>query len=141
MPLAYRFSVWNMEMWQAFHDSGAWHTPTTKELMDVLDAYSDENKVGDIKVLVMNGNWDVIINTQGSLWLMDRLGWSGQREFKDKEFQPLPIGLGINGTWKATSDGRLAFLGMDGVGHYPWGAQSEGFHNIWQRWIHEGWQM
>lgn len=141
VPLDHRFIAWNSIMWQAFHDSGSWHVPTTRELIDVLDAYRDEGGVGDIKVLIFNGNWDVILNTPGIIWLANRLKWSGQSDFRMKQFQPLPEGMGVTGEWKATMDGRLALLTVDGVGHYPTSAQSEGFYRIYQRWLCEGWQM
>ncbi|KAJ3497662.1 hypothetical protein NLG97_g1729 [Lecanicillium saksenae] len=124
MPLDSRFIALNMDIWNAFHESGSWHTPTTKELIDVLDAYKEE-QIGNIKVMILNGNWDVIINTQGNLWLSDRLTWSGQSDFRSKQLQPLPEGLGITGAWKATKDGNFAFVAVDGVGHFPSGAQSE----------------
>ncbi len=137
----YHYSNLNMEMWLAFHDSGAFTAPTTKELIDVLDAYADKDKVGDIKVLVINGNLDFVVNTPGNMWQFDRLGWRGQDGYRSKQFQALPTGLGITGSWKATGDGRLAFVAMDGAGHFMSGDTREGFYRTLQEWLRGGWRM
>lgn len=130
-----------MDMWVAFHESGAWYAPTTRELIDVLDAYSEENKVGDIRLLILNGNLDFFVNTPGNMWHYDRLVWSGQSEFRSKEFQPLPEGLAVTGSWKATRDGRLAFVAIDEATHFMQPALREGYSRIVDKWLQHGWQM
>ncbi|KAJ6790295.1 hypothetical protein PWT90_09961 [Aphanocladium album] len=140
VPIECRFSILNRDIWHAFHDSGSWHVPTTEELADVLDVYREEN-IGDIKVLYMNGNTDVLWNTPGAIRLLHHLRWSGQSEFRNKRFQSFPEGLSHTGTWKATADGRLAFFAIDGVGHFPSGTLSKCLYEIMERWMREGWRM
>lgn len=141
LPTSLEFKDVNMEMWTAFHESGAWYAPTTRELVDVLDAYSEVDKVGDIRVLLLNGNSDFIVNTPGNMWHYDRLAWTGQSEYQSKEFQPLPEGLAATGSWKGTGDGRLVFVAIDEATHFMKPKLREGYSRIVDKWIRHGWEM
>lgn len=141
LPADFVFSDVNMDIWQAFHDSGAWYSPTTQELINVLNAYT-EDKIGDIKVLVLNGNSDFYCNTQGNMWQYDRLPWHGQSEYSRNSFQPLQEEeVAARGSWKATADGRLAFVAIDGAGHFAPRETREGFSRIVNKWLQRSWRM
>jgi cathepsin A (carboxypeptidase C) len=116
-----------MDIHRAFQEDGAFSNPTTKELAYILDAYTD--------IL------DYIINTPGTIWEYDRLGWIGQAEYSIKKWQPLPVDVAATGAWKATSDGRLAFVAVDKAGHTVPGDVREGSYNIIQEWLRGGWRM
>jgi cathepsin A (carboxypeptidase C) len=139
-PSTYEFSNINKDIWTAFSNSGAFLGPTTKELTDVLDAYTNRDKVADVRVLVINGNLDYIANTPGNMWQYDRLEWSGQAEYSIKEWRPLPDGLAATGFWKATSNGRLALVAVDEAGHFLPGDVREGSYRIVQEWLRGGWR-
>lgn len=109
--------------------------------MKVLDAYSEKSKVADIKVLVMNGNLDYIVNTQGNMWQYDQLEWTGMADYSSKDWQPLKKGMAETGFWKATSDGRLAFVAIDNAGHTVTADASEGSYQILEKWLHGEWRM
>lgn len=128
-------------MFDAFDKSGAIFKPTTKELAYVLDIYNDDNDLGDIKVMALNGNLDFLVSTPGNIWQYDRLGWSGQAEYNIKKWQPLPEGIGATGSWKATSDGRLAFVAVNDAGHTVPGDVREGSYRILQKWLKGEWRM
>ena len=141
LPPDYYFQDINTKIWQAFHDSGAWYSPTTKELIDVLDAYAEDEKVGDIKLLVLNGNLDFMVNTPGTMWQYEQLRWRGQSDYQSRQFRPLPEGLAATGSWKATGDGRLAFVAIDDAGHFMPDSAREGYSRILDRWLQGGWRM
>lgn len=140
-PLSFQFRDINRDMFDAFGDCGSIWKPTTQELGYVLDAYTAANQVADIKVLVMNGNLDFGINTPGNMWQYDRLAWSGQAEYRVKKWEPLPEGLAATGTWKATSNGRLAFVAVDDAGHTVPGDVREGSYRILDKWLQGEWRM
>lgn len=124
----------------AFRKYGSPWNPTTKELEKVIDAYFAEPKVADIKVLVMNGNLDYIVNTQGNMWQYDQLEWTGMAEYSSKDWQQLK-GLAETGFWKATSDGRLAFVALDNAGHTVTADASEGSYQILKKWLNGEWRI
>lgn len=128
-------------MFDTFDESGAIFKPTTQELADVLDIHSDVNNLGDVRVMALNGNLDFLVSTAGNIWQYERLGWSGQAEYNIKKWQPLPKGLAATGSWKATSDGRLAFVAVDDAGHTVPGDVREGSYRIVQKWLEGGWRM
>lgn len=133
----------------------AWIT-TTGAVSFILDAHKspavvgggtarhtqpgNSNSLGDIRVLVLNGNEDYAVNTPGNKWLYDGLPWSGQAEFRAAKWRPLE-GMGADGEWKATRDGRLAFVAVDGAGHTVPADKREGAYRIVQKWLDGGWRM
>lgn len=115
------------------------YQPTTKELRDVLEAH-ERTQLGDIRVLVLNGNEDYTINTPGQKWLYDNLLWSQQADFRVAQWSDLPKGVSAKGSWKGTRDGRLVFVSVDGAGHTAPGDVPEGAYKILQKWIEGGWR-
>jgi len=115
--------------------------PTTRELAAVLDAYEQPGLGSDIRVLVLNGNEDYIVNTPGQKFIYDYLvRWSGQADYRLARWRELPRELAAEGFWKGTDDGRLVFVGVDGAGHIVPGDVREGSWRILQRWIEGGWR-
>lgn len=140
-PDSFVFLNLDLDIQNAFRDDGSFSNPTTRELIDVLEAYDKEDSVADIKVLVINGNDDYIVNTAGNKWQYDRLEWIGQAEYSIKNWRPLPEGLAATGSWKGTSDGRLVFVAVDGAGHTVPGDVREGSFRILQKWMKDGWRV
>lgn len=140
-PASFHFQYINQDMHLTFRNYGSPWNPTTKELIEVLDAYSEKPKVADIKVLVMNGNLDYVVNTQGNMWQYDRLEWSGMAEYAAKDWLVLKEDVAAKGFWKATSDGRLAFIGLDDAGHTVASDVREGSYSIVNKWLERKWRM
>ncbi|UNI19021.1 hypothetical protein JDV02_005240 [Purpureocillium takamizusanense] len=139
-PTSFTFEAVNLELHQAYEDSRTMLKPTTGEIATVLDAYKTPG-LGDIRVLVLNGNEDYIVNTPGQKWIYDKLPWSGQPDYRIAKWTALPEGLAATGFWKGTRDGRLVFVGVDGVGHTVLGDAREGSQRILQRWFEGGWRQ
>lgn len=141
MPASKVYDPINWEINTAYVDGGAAYAPTTRQVASILDAHAEDPAPADIKLLVLNGNDDYIVNTPGQILTYDNLRWSGQAEYRLKKWQKLPDGMGVTGKWKTSKDGRLAFVGVDGAGHMVPGDQREGSYHILQRWIHGQWRM
>ena len=114
----------------------------------VLEAYrtpkigKDDEYLADIKVLVLNGNDDAVVNTYGNMWQYDNLLWSGQAEYRTASWKTLPEDeVAATGTWKATRDGRLAFMAIDGAGHMVPGDVREGSYKIVHKWLKGDWHF
>ena len=139
-PSSFVYSAINVEMNQAYALSNDIYQPTTKELTDVLTAYEHPG-LGDIRVLVLNGDDDYALNTPGQIWLYDNLRWSGQADYRIASWAGLPEKFAATGTWKATRDRRLVFVSLDGAGHTVPSDQREGSYRVLQEWMKNGWQI
>ncbi|KAL7951565.1 Alpha/Beta hydrolase protein [Trichoderma barbatum] len=111
--------------------------PTTGELARILDAYRTPH-LGDIRVLVLQGNEDYVVNTPGNMWAYENLRWSGLADYRLAKWQDLPESMAATGSWK--SSGRLAFVAVDGAGHTVPGDVREGSYRIAQEWLQGGWR-
>ncbi|KAH8128957.1 hypothetical protein FP744_10007598 [Trichoderma asperellum] len=111
--------------------------PTTREVARILDAYRTPN-LGDIRVLVLQGNEDYIVNTPGNIWVYDNLRWSGLADYRLAPWRELPGRMAATGFWK--SSGRLTFVAVDGAGHTVPGDVREGSYRIAQEWLEGGWR-
>lgn len=132
-PPEFIYQDYNMDIHAAFREDGAFYNPTTKEVAFVLEA--------GIRVMVMNGNLDYVVNTPGNILEYDRLHWTGHAEYRAKKWQPLPETVAATGAWKATHDGRLAFLAVDRAGHTVPSYVRKGSLDIIQEWMRGGWRM
>lgn len=141
VPASKVFQLANTDIGEAFAQSATVFTPTTQQVASILDAYSELPAVADIKVLVLNGNDDFLVNSPGVVWAYDHLRWSGQAEYRIKKWRDLPDGMATTGSWKAMRDGRLAFVRVDGAGHVVPADVRQGSYNILQRWLQGGWHM
>ncbi len=128
-----------MEMLFAYRETGSTYRPTTREVARFLDEHKAQKSMGDVRLLVLNGNEDYNVNSPGNIWVYDNLRWSQQPDYRITRWKQLPAGLGVNGTWKGTRDGRLVFVGVDGAGHAVPGDAREGSYRILQKWLDDGW--
>ncbi|KAK2589401.1 hypothetical protein QQS21_012924, partial [Conoideocrella luteorostrata] len=117
VPASKIFSDINWAINRGYSDYGDPWKPTSKEVAAILEAYNELPYIGDIKLMVLNGNADYIVNTPGNIWTYDNLRWSGQAEYRIKKWRPFPEGIAATGKWKALKNGRLAFVAVDGAGH------------------------
>lgn len=108
-------------------------------LESVMDAPSGSG-LEDIRLLVLNGNEDYIVNTPGQKWQYENLFWSGYADYRIREWQDLPEDVRATGFWKGTEDGRLVFVGVDGAGHGVPGYLPEASYRILQRWLANEWR-
>jgi len=109
--------------------------PTTRELSAILDK-------SDIKVLVLNGNDDYIVNTPGQKIAYDMLPWSGQLGFRNETWAKWYIASeSPNGQLDQRKGGemkeyrKLRFVTVDGAGHASPGDQPETAWDIVREWI------
>jgi cathepsin A (carboxypeptidase C) len=121
--------------------------PTSPEAAAILDSYmtpklvDDGKPIGDVRVLVLNGNEDPMVGTPGNMMQWDRVAWSRMAEYRGAQWHDLEDeGVAATGSWKATKDGRLAFVAVDKAGHMVPGDVPEGAYRILQRWIAGEWR-
>lgn len=110
-----------------------------RTLESVLDAPAGSGLEG-LRLLVLNGNEDYIVNTPGQKWQYDNLFWSGYADYRISKWRDLPSDVNATGFWKGTGDGRLVFVGVDGAGHGVPGYLPEASYRILQRWIANEWR-
>lgn len=138
-PPSFTYQPINYELNTAYTDNRTPFKPTTAEVSAILDAHRTPG-LGDIKLLVLQGNEDFVVNTPGNVWVYDNLRWTGQPEYRITQWQALKEEeLATTGFWKGTRDGRLVFVGVDGAGHTVPGDVREGSWRIAQKWIEGGW--
>lgn len=138
-PPGYVFSPINWAINTAYTDNRTPFKPTTSEVAAILDAYLTPG-LGDIKLLVLQGNEDFIVNTPGNVWAYDNLRWSGQPEYRIARWEELDEDkTAATGFWKGTRDGRLMFVGVNGAGHTVPGDVREGSWRIANRWVSGSW--
>ncbi|KAJ4147129.1 hypothetical protein LMH87_001676 [Akanthomyces muscarius] len=110
-----------------------------RTLESVLDAPAGSGLDG-IRLLVLNGNEDYIVNTPGQKWQYDNLFWGGYADYRISKWSDLPEDVNATGFWKGTEDGRLVFVGVDGAGHGVPSYLPEASYRILQRWIANEWR-
>lgn len=137
LPPSYVFEDIDLVLNSAYVLSKDPFRTTTRELARILDAYRTPN-LGDIRVLVLQGNEDYIVNTPGNIWAYENLRWSGLADYRLAPWQELPESMAATGSWK--SSGRLAFVAVDGAGHTVPGDVREGSYRIAQEWLEGGWR-
>lgn len=133
-PPAFTFKPVSWAINTAYTDGRTPFKPTTREVGAILDAYLTPG-LGDIRLLVLQGNEDFIVNTPGQAWTYDNLRWSGQAEYRIQAWRELDEDVKATGFWKGTVDGRLLFVGLDGAGHTVPGDVREGSLQTIQKWI------
>lgn len=122
-----------------FFESGDNFRSSANRLAEALDLRSTEGLDG-LRLLVLNGNEDYIVNTPGQIWMYDNLLWSGHAEYRINKWRDLPENIGVTGFWKGTDDGKLVFVGLDGAGHGVPGDVPEAAHRVLQRWLQYEWR-
>lgn len=122
-----------------FFESGDNFRSSANKVAEALDLQSSEGYVS-LRLLVLNGNEDYIVNTPGQIWMYDNLLWSGHAEYRINKWRDLPESIGVSGFWKGTGDSKLVFEGLDGAGHGVPGDVPEAAYNVLQRWLQDGWR-
>lgn len=133
-PPSFTFSPIDFVLNTAYTDGRTPFKPTTGELGAILDAYLTPG-LGDIKLLVLQGNEDYVVNTPGQVWAYNNLRWSGQADYRIEAWRELEEDVNATGFWKGTADRRLLFVGLDGAGHTVPGDVREGSLQVIQKWI------
>lgn len=110
----------------------------TRILETIMDA-PENSGLGNMRLLVLNGNEDYVVNTPGQQWFYDNLLWDGHAEYRIQKWRDLPEDVAATGFWKGTTDGRLVFVGLDGAGHEVPGFLPEASYRVLQRWIANEW--
>jgi cathepsin A (carboxypeptidase C) len=126
----------NFDINDRFTRSGDVSIPTTREVTYLLDETETE-------VLVLNGNNDIIVNTEGQIRVYDALPWSKQalyrlQSFVDWVFPSVSdtaggIILAKGGRMKKA--GKLSFFTVDHAGHTSPGDAPESVAFIVQCWV------
>lgn len=142
-----------MDLNMGYWDTRSATRPTLREVAAMLDAHrtppviavksassssSPQDNPGglaDIRILVLNGNDDFLVNTAGIKRAYDNVRWSGQAEFRAAPYKPIQGVPGAEGDWKATRDGRLTFVSLDGAGHVLPHDVREGSLEVLERWL------
>ncbi|RMZ77601.1 hypothetical protein DV737_g4278, partial [Chaetothyriales sp. CBS 132003] len=118
---------------------GSINLPVTRELTWILDNT-------DIRVLFINGNNDIIINTPGQMRLLDELPWKKQALFRSLAYEDWFFGDGElrgadtdapgvrkGGRWKGTE--RLQIFTVDEAGHFAPYFQPESVGAVVRTWF------
>ncbi|KAK3318957.1 carboxypeptidase Y [Apodospora peruviana] len=123
----YVFSGINWDLNQRWERSKDIFVPTTRELAYILDETP-------IRVLVLNGNNDIIVNTEGQKRVYDHLSWRRQASFRMHRFRnwtwPNEDGkMTVGGQFKTANDtetvDKLAFMTINEAGHTSPGDQRQ----------------
>ncbi|EGU86159.1 hypothetical protein FOQG_14759 [Fusarium oxysporum f. sp. raphani 54005] len=116
------------------------HIPVTRELTWILDET-------DIRVLFINGNNDIIINTPGQMRMLDEQRWKGQDNYRTLDYKPWHYKDGEltsdaegwnvkkGGFWKGND--QLSFFAVDEAGHFSAHHQPEAIGAIVRAWLRD----
>lgn len=122
-----------------FFESGDNFRSSANRVAEALDLRPTEGFDG-LRLLVLNGNEDYIVNTPGQIWMYDNLLWGGHVEYRINKWRDLPESIGASGFWKGTADGKLVFVGLDGAGHGVPGDVPQAAYLVLQKWLQNVWQ-
>ncbi|KAH8645499.1 Alpha/Beta hydrolase protein [Xylariales sp. PMI_506] len=117
------------DRWQA---SGDIFRPTTRELSWILDE-------SPTRVLVLNGNNDIVVNTEGQKRVYDDLLWDHHASFRLEKYTDWfwtssgTQEVSKGGEFKAVD--KLAFVTLDEAGHTSPGDQKEATSIIMKCWL------
>ncbi|KAI2601740.1 alpha/beta-hydrolase [Hypoxylon sp. NC1633] len=130
----WNFSSVNWDLNSRWQASNEIFMPTTRELTYILDETPT-------RVLVLNGNNDIVVNTEGQKRVYDQQPWSHQARYRMKTFSgwtwPSRSGrLNIGGEYKAVD--KLAFVSVDEAGHTSPGDQREAVAFLMKCWLGVG---
>ncbi|TID20766.1 putative carboxypeptidase y protein [Venturia nashicola] len=126
-----KFQGINFELNSRWSAAGDPLLPATKDLAYLLDETS-------IKILFINGNNDVVVNTPGQIRALDALVWSQQSRYRQEQFKPW--GFSAPGG-KAKKSGmakgvdRLKLVTVDNAGHEVPSSQPEACLAVLNNWL------
>ncbi|KAK6842942.1 hypothetical protein PG987_003802 [Apiospora arundinis] len=131
LPEGWNFSSVNMDLNTRWDVSGDVYTPSTRQMSYILDET-------DTKVLVINGNNDIIVTTEGTKRVYDELAWSHQPSFRlekyvDWEWPDKAGNIHIGGDFKAAD--KLALATLNDAGHESVGHQREAAALLVKCWL------
>ncbi|CAG9990018.1 unnamed protein product [Clonostachys byssicola] len=117
--------------------AGYVNLPVTRELTWILDQTN-------IKVLFINGNNDIIINTPGQMRMLDEQPWKDQAQYRSLGYKEWYYrdgdlahhdekGVERGGFWKGTD--RLQFYAIDEAGHFAPHFQPEPVGAVLRGWL------
>ncbi|KAM5343737.1 hypothetical protein ACJ41O_012274 [Fusarium nematophilum] len=134
------FELIDMDTNERWEKAAYIHLPVTRELTWILDET-------DIRVLFINGNNDIIINTPGQMRMLDEQPWHGQAKYRSLGYQEWRFEDGElttdvegwkvqrGGFWKGTD--RLSFYAVDEAGHLSPHHQPEAIGAVVRAWLRE----
>ncbi|KAI1374715.1 alpha/beta-hydrolase [Hypoxylon crocopeplum] len=130
----WNFSSINWDLNSRWDVSNEMFIPTTRELAYILDETPT-------RVLVLNGNNDIIVNTEGQKRVYDQQSWGHQAKYRMETFAdwswPDKSGkLSKGGEFKAVD--KLAFVSVDEAGHTSPGDQREAVAFLMKCWLRVG---
>ncbi|KAK2601992.1 hypothetical protein QQS21_004418 [Conoideocrella luteorostrata] len=139
-PKDFQFEASKAQINRAYNVGGSVIRSMAADVGAVLDAYKRPGKIGDFRLLVLQGNDDYICNTPGNKIVFESLGWSGQANYRASKWAGLPGTIKHTGDWKGTKDGRLVFVSVDAAGHMVPSYQPEAAYRILDKWMRDGWR-
>lgn len=128
-PTNFHFQAVNLDLNMAFVLNKSPFLPQTSHITRILES--------GLRVLVLNGNEDYIVNTPGQIWACDSLPWSGQAGYRAAQWKIWGDGEGF---WKQSKNRELAFVAVDGAGHAAPGDQRQVTQEIISTWM-SGWRV
>ncbi|KXJ91530.1 Alpha/Beta hydrolase protein [Microdochium bolleyi] len=128
------FSSINYDLNGRWEASGDMFVPNVREATYILDETST-------RILVLNGNNDIVVNTEGQKRVYDSLPWTHQAKYRMTKFKDWFWSDGANGNkmkkggeFKAVED-KLAFVAVDNAGHTSPGDQKEAVGFVVKCWL------
>lgn len=130
----FNFSGLSWELNTLWTENGQATLPTVREMTYLLDET-------DTRILVLNGNNDIIVNSEGQKRVYNRIPWKKQAAFRLNQYKdwfwPKEGSNGvirIKGGDMQTTD-KLSFVTIDEAGHTSPGDQPEGVGFIVNCWV------
>ncbi|CCF34407.1 carboxypeptidase Y [Colletotrichum higginsianum] len=126
------FEPVNMEFNANWSRQGDVFIPSTREIARLLDQKKTP-------ILVLNGNNDAIVNTEGVLRTYESLLWSGHAAFRSRKLKPWYHGeaedknMSLGGTAKVVKN--LALVTVDEAGHMSPHDQPLAVSRVMRAWI------
>ncbi|ETS85613.1 hypothetical protein PFICI_03638 [Pestalotiopsis fici W106-1] len=131
LPEDFHFRPVNFDLNAHWAQRGQDFVPSTRQLVHLLDSKQTP-------ILVMNGNNDVVVNTEGIIRTYDNLQWSNHALFRAKKYTPWYFedddGSTTLGGMKKTV-GNLTVLTVDNAGHMSPQAQPIGVADVVAAWL------
>ncbi|KAF7526247.1 hypothetical protein G7054_g10830 [Neopestalotiopsis clavispora] len=131
LPVDFNFRPVNFDLNAHWAQRGQDFVPSTRQLVHILDSKQTP-------ILVINGNNDVVVNTEGIIRTYDNLQWSKHASFREKKYTPwyfedLDGGMTEGGMEKTL--GNLTVLTVDNAGHMSPQAQPIGVADVVATWL------
>ncbi|EQB46305.1 hypothetical protein CGLO_14651 [Colletotrichum gloeosporioides Cg-14] len=128
------FKTVNMDLNEQWSKAPELFIPTSREVAAILDKKHT-------RVLVINGNNDIIVNTEGVKRIFDDLLWEGQAQYRVEPWVSLhlrePTGNHIHVGMSKTS-GNLTLVTVDEAGHVVPHDQPEAVMLVVKNWAMHG---